>query len=115
VWSAHGVPVGEREVRGILPVSCIDELENYVDLLARGILEILSIYRKLGTHAFNMAIFFDKDGRKNGFCAFCSIISRINPNRFSISDSAFMERLHMEPVILTLPEDFGRYYHTEFK
>jgi UDPglucose--hexose-1-phosphate uridylyltransferase len=115
VWSAHAVPLGEREVRGILPVSNIDELEDYVDLLARGILEILSIYRKLGTHAFNMAIFFDKDGRKNGFYAFCSIISRINPNRFSISDSAFMERLHMDPVILTLPEDLGRYYHTEFK
>ena len=114
VWSAHAVPVGEREVRGILPVSCIDELENYVDLLAAGILEVLSIYRKLGTHAFNMAIFFEKAGRKNGFYAFCSIISRINPNRFSTSDSAFMERLHLEPVILTLPEDLGRYYRTEY-
>jgi UDPglucose--hexose-1-phosphate uridylyltransferase len=113
LWSAHAVPVGEREVRGILPVSCIDELENYVDLLARGILEILALYRKLGTHAFNMAIFFDKAGEKNGFFAFCSIISRINPNQFSISDSAFMERLHLEPIILTLPEDLGKYYRTE--
>ncbi len=115
VWSAHAVPVGEREVRGIMPVSCIDELENYIDLLARGILEILALYRKLGTHAFNMAIFFDSVSGNDGFSAFCSLISRINPNQFSMSDSAFMERLHLEPVILTLPEDLGRYYHSEFR
>ena len=112
-WSAHAVPLGEREIRGILPVSSIHELGNYIDLLAKGILEILALYRKLGTHAFNMAIFFDKAGEKNGFSAFCSIISRINPNQFSISDSAFMERLHLEPVILTLPEDLGKYYRKE--
>jgi galactose-1-phosphate uridylyltransferase len=112
-WSAHAVPVGEREVRGILPVCSIHEIKNYIDLLAGGILQILALYRKLGTHAFNMSIFFDKAGEKNGFQAFCSIISRINPNQSSTSDSAFMERLHLEPVILTLPEDLGKYYRNE--
>jgi galactose-1-phosphate uridylyltransferase len=57
LWSAHAVPVGEREVRGILPISSLDEMENYADLLARGILEILSLYRELGTYAFNMSVF----------------------------------------------------------
>lgn len=114
-WSAHAVPVGEREVWGILPISSLGDMADYVDLLARGILEILSLYRKLCTYAFNMSIFFDKKGEDNGFCAFCSIISRINPNPSSTSDSAFMERLHLEPVILTLPEDLGRYYRTEYK
>jgi galactose-1-phosphate uridylyltransferase len=110
LWAAHAVPVGEREVRGILPISSVDEMGDYVDLLARGILEILSLYRNLCSHAFNMSIFFDKKGEDHGFCAFCSIISRINPSPSSISDSAFMERLHLEPVILTLPEDLGKYY-----
>ncbi len=114
IWSAHAVPVGEREIRGILPVSSLDEIESYVELLADGILEILSLYRKLGTHAFNMSIFFDKPGAKNGFCSFCSLISRINPNPSSTSDSAFMERLHLEPVILTLPEDLDICYRTEW-
>jgi galactose-1-phosphate uridylyltransferase len=110
LWSAHAVPVGEREVRGILPISTLDGMENYVDLMARGILEILSLYRELGTHAFNMSIFFDKIGNDHGFRAFCSMISRINPNPSSTSDSAFMERLHLEPVIMTLPEDLGKFY-----
>jgi UDPglucose--hexose-1-phosphate uridylyltransferase len=110
LWSAHAVPLGEREVRGILPISILDDLGDYVDLLAQGILEIISLYRSLCTYAFNMSIFFDKKGEDHGFCAFCSLISRINPNQFSTSDSAFMERLHLEPVILTLPEELGRYY-----
>jgi UDPglucose--hexose-1-phosphate uridylyltransferase len=115
LWSAHAVPVGEREVRGLLPISTIDEMENYVDLAARGILEIISLYQKLGTHAFNMSLFFAKNNNDHGFRAFCSMISRINPNPSSTSDSAFMERLHLEPVIMTLPEDLGKFYKKEKK
>jgi galactose-1-phosphate uridylyltransferase len=115
LWFAHAVPVGEREVRGLLPISTIDEMESYVDLAAEGILEIISLYRKLGTYAFNMSLFFDKKGNKHGFRTFCSMISRINPNPLSTSDSAFMERLHLEPVILTLPEDIGNFYKKEKK
>ena len=62
---------------------------------------------QLGTDAFNMSLFFDKSGSDHGFRAFCSMISRINPNPSSTGDSAFMERLHLEPVIMTLPEDIG--------
>lgn len=113
LWFAHAVPVGEREVRAILPFSTLPEMENYADLMARGILEIISLYRELGTHAFNMSVFFDKSRNDHGLRAFCSMISRINPNPSSTSDSAFMERLHREPVIMTLPEDLGKFYKKE--
>ncbi|MDK2916702.1 MAG: hypothetical protein PWR25_1259 [Euryarchaeota archaeon] len=107
-WSANPVPLGEREVRGILPVSTLDDLEPYVGPLAEGILRVVDFYRCLGTHAFNASIFFDAPGKAgHGHRAFCSIIARLNPNTFSMCDSAFMERLHLEPVILTLPEDLG--------
>ena len=113
IWSAHAVPLGEREVRGLLPISTLEEFVPYIDLVARGVLENLSLFRKLGTHAFNMALFFDRERKDDGLRAFCSIISRINPNYSSTSDSAFMERLHLEPVILTMPEDLGMYYRKE--
>jgi len=106
-WHAHAVPIGEREVRGILPVSSVEDLESYAALLAKGILTVLTLYRNLGTHAFNMSIFFEKDRKNRHFSAFCSIISRINPNPNSMSDTAFMERLHCNPVILTPPEELG--------
>ncbi|BBL67506.1 galactose-1-phosphate uridylyltransferase [Methanoculleus chikugoensis] len=107
-WSANPVPLGEREVRGILPISTLDELEPYVEPLAGGILRVVDFYRSLGTHAFNASIFFDAPGKAvQGLRVFCSIIARLNPNTFSMCDSAFMERLHLEPIILTLPEDLG--------
>lgn len=115
LWAAHAVPLGEREVRGIMPFSSLDEIVEYADLVARGILEVIALYRELGTHAFNMSLFFDKTGNDHGFRAFCSIISRINPNPSSTSDSAFMERLHLEPVIMTLPEELGKFYKKEKK
>jgi UDPglucose--hexose-1-phosphate uridylyltransferase len=114
-WHAHAVPLGEKEIRGILPISSIGELETYVDRLVKDMLTVISLYRKRGTRAFNMSVFFDKKGEDHGFSAFCTFISRINPNPQSISDSAFMERLHLEPVILTLPEDLGRYYRGDLQ
>lgn len=107
-WSANPVPLGEREVRGILPISTLEEFEPHIEPLADGILRVIDFYRGLGTYAFNAAIYFDRDGNSgSGHRAFCSIIARLNPNTLSMCDSAFMERLHLEPVILTLPEDLG--------
>jgi UDPglucose--hexose-1-phosphate uridylyltransferase len=107
-WYAHHVPLGEREVRCVLPVSTCEEFSSFLEPFVDGLLRILTFYRELGTYAFNMSVFFDKKKNRNGFSSFCSIISRINPNVSSTSDTAFMERLHLEPVILTLPEDIGR-------
>jgi UDPglucose--hexose-1-phosphate uridylyltransferase len=115
VWSAHAVPVGEREVRGLMPISSIDQLDPFTDLPARGILEVLALYRACGTSAFNLSVFFDQAGTTGNFRAFCSMISRINPNPSSTSDSAFMERLHLEPVIMTPPEELGRFYRKKGK
>ena len=111
LWFAQPVPLGEKEIRGILPVSHLSELRPLIPSLARDLLRIIAFYREIGTHAFNCSLFFDREGTAGrGFRAFCSVIARINPNSLSLSDSAFMERLHLEPVILTLPEDLARMY-----
>ncbi|EJG06410.1 galactose-1-phosphate uridylyltransferase-like protein [Methanofollis liminatans DSM 4140] len=112
-WFASPVPVGEREVRGVLPVTTVGEVGPCTRPLARGILRVIECYRSLGTRAFNMAVYFGKKSDEESFSAFCSIIARINPNPASMTDSAFMERLHCEPVVMTLPEEFGRYFRGE--
>ncbi|WAI01900.1 galactose-1-phosphate uridylyltransferase [Methanogenium organophilum] len=107
---AHAVPLGEKEVRAYLPVRTVDELEPWCGLLAEGIGRVLSLYRRAGHYAFNMALFCDAANRPDGgFRAFCSLIARINPGPAAMSDSAFMERMHLEPVVLTLPEDVGNF------
>jgi UDPglucose--hexose-1-phosphate uridylyltransferase len=113
-WSASPVPLGEREVRGVLPISALDDLEPYIDPLVEGILRIIAFYRSLGTHAFNASLIFDRRDGNRGHHAFCSLISRLNPNGLSMCDSAFMERLHMEPVILTLPEHLATLFRNGY-
>lgn len=112
-WYAHFVPLGEREVRCVLPSCLIEEFDSYINDFAQGVLSVIRLYRYFGTHAFNMSLFFGAEGKER-IPAFCSIISRINPNNASISDTAFMERLHLEPVILTLPEELGDNYRRHF-
>jgi UDPglucose--hexose-1-phosphate uridylyltransferase len=109
-WIASAVPLGEREVRGLLPIRTLEEAEPYTDCIAEGMLEIIDLYRDTGSMAFNASIFFEQPGCGSGFRSFCSLIARINPNPWSTSDSAFMERLQLEPVILTLPEAFAAHY-----
>lgn len=106
-WYAHPVPIGEREIRCLLPLTTVAEFSDVLEDFSIDLISLLSFYRDLGTRAFNMSIFFGQNKDRNTFSAFCSLISRINPNPLSTSDTAFMERLHLEPIILTLPEELA--------
>lgn len=110
VWSANPVPFGEKEIRGYMPVSKICDFSEYVDLLSSDILKIIDYYKKSGHFAYNMTIRFDKKDSDESFKAFVSVIARINPTPDSTSDSAYMERLNFEPVVLTIPEEIGADY-----
>ena len=108
IWCANPVPIGEKEIRGYLPFCSFKDFENFIPEIAKGIGRVIRIYEEAGNHAFNMAIRFGKDEHERYFRAFVSMIARINPNPLSISDSAFMERLHFEPVVMTVPETIGK-------
>ncbi len=108
IWSANPVPLGEKEIRGYLPISEISEFPHLIPRLSKDLLKLIRFYRSLGHYAYNMSIYFDNNNSDKAFKAFVSLIARINPNPKSISDSAFMERLHFEPVVLTIPEEIGR-------
>jgi UDPglucose--hexose-1-phosphate uridylyltransferase len=110
LWTANPVPVGEREVLGLLPIARLSEFDPWIPEFAEGILTLLELYRSMGTHAFNLSLFFHEENENADNQAFCSLIARINPNAASLSDSSFMERLHLEPLILTAPEELGAYY-----
>ncbi|MCP1714236.1 galactose-1-phosphate uridylyltransferase [Methanocalculus alkaliphilus] len=106
LWYANPVPIGECEIRGLLPFREVSDLPHYADEIADGILRIIRLFHSFGSVAFNMGILFGKNGGvHDGMHAFCTLIARINPNPDSISDSAFMERIHREPVVMTLPEE----------
>ena len=107
-WYAHPVPVGEREIRCIFPFTTLHDFSRVILDFSLDLVRIIAFYRELGTTALNMAVFFGTDRDRDHFTAFCSVISRINPNPLSTSDTAFMERLHLEPVIMTPPEELAK-------
>lgn len=107
-WYAHHVPVGEKEIRCIIPGVTVSDFQDSVSVFTEDLIRILDFYQDIGHGAWNMSVFFGTEKDRNYFSAFSSIIARINPNPLSTSDSAFMEKLHLEPVILTLPEDIGK-------
>ena len=104
IWCANPVPLGEKEIRGYLPFCSFEDFEDYIPGISKGIKKVIEIYQKAGNHAFNMSIRFGKSSHDSYFRAHISMIARIDPNPMSLSDSAFMERLHFEPVIITVPE-----------
>ncbi|MDD1678290.1 MAG: galactose-1-phosphate uridylyltransferase [Methanomicrobiales archaeon] len=112
-WIAHAVPVGEKEILGIFPGATLEEFPDHFSEFTKGILSLIDLYRAMGTHAFNLSVFFIPSGKGKDFRTFCSLIARINPNPTSLSDSSFMERLHLEPLILTSPEDLAAFFHRE--
>jgi UDPglucose--hexose-1-phosphate uridylyltransferase len=112
-WLAHAVPVGEKEILGILPIATLEDFPGLHAEFTAGILTLLELYRAMGSHAFNMSVFFAPAGKTKDYHAFCSLIARINPNPASLSDTSFMERLHLEPLILTSPEDLAGFYRRE--
>ncbi len=106
-WFANPVPIGEREIRCLLPVTTLFEFPVHIPAFAADLSRVLDFLTELGSSAWNMSLFFGTDRDRDYYSAFCSVISRINPNPLSTSDTAFMERLHLEPVIMTMPEELA--------
>ncbi|MDD1724484.1 MAG: galactose-1-phosphate uridylyltransferase [Methanospirillum sp.] len=107
-WYAHFVPIGEKEIRCILPCTTVSDFKGHIPDFAEDLIRILDFFQDMGNNAWNMSVFFGTETDRAFFSAFATIIVRINPNSLCTSDTAFMEKLHFEPVILTLPEDLGK-------
>ncbi len=70
-WYANPVPIGEREIRCLLPLTTLQEFSRVIEDFAVDLITILKFYKELGTSAFNMAIFFGRDEDRGHFSAFC--------------------------------------------
>lgn len=107
VWLTSYAPQGNNEVLGVvLGRSSIIELGgSEVEALALGVAKILEGYGRIGVESFNMAVFSGPLGLKlTHFSLNLKLISRPGLNPYYTSDCGFMEKLHEEPVVETLPE-----------
>ncbi|MEM3476447.1 MAG: hypothetical protein QW647_04300 [Candidatus Bathyarchaeia archaeon] len=108
-WLASFAPQGNREVLGIsLKKSSLAHLSNLeLKELCEGLSKILKGYYSIGVKSFTLTIFSgpcDND-LSEFYLLNLKLVSRPNPSPFYTNDDGFMEKLHQEPVIDTLPED----------
>jgi len=108
-WLTSFAPQGNKEVLGIS--SKKSSLAHFTEVelteLCEGLSKILKGYHSIGVKSFTLSIFSGPcDEDLSSFYLFnLRLISRPNPSPFYTNDDGFMEKLHQEPVIDTLPED----------
>lgn len=76
-----------------------EEIMEFSEIVAK----VVNVYGKIGIDSFNMATFSGPPAAEY-YRLNVKLVSRPNLRHIYISDAGFMERLHYEPVVETLPE-----------
>ncbi len=117
-WLASFSPSGTNEVIGVLPKrSQFLELDgNDVSGLARGVVNVLFGYAKMGISTFNFAIYSGPLGDSDdSFRCFIRIISRQNVYENYRTDDYFLQKLLDNELILTPPEVLAKNLQLHFE
>jgi galactose-1-phosphate uridylyltransferase len=106
-WLTSFCGMGNNEILGVLKASNLFELsESQLSDYSDGLSMMLKGYHKMGVQAFNLSLYsgaLDVDTR--GFSVHSRMISRPDVKSVYTADTGFMERLHDEIVVETMPED----------
>ncbi len=108
VWITSFAPEGNSEVVAVFTgISAMTDLKkrglgDFCDGLSR----TLKGYHALGVQSFNMTTFSGPcdENLSEYYLLNAKLVSRPNPRQFYTSDDGFMEKLHHESVIETMPE-----------
>jgi len=83
--------------------------------LSKGIINILKGYHELGVESFNLTTYSGPiTGKASGVNLHMRIVSRSQPRSYYTSDVGFMECLHFERIVETLPEDVAKIMKKHF-
>lgn len=107
-WLASFAPEGNNEVMAVFSgSSAIAHLKKRdLNVFSQGASKILRGYHALGVQSFNMTTFSgpcDED-LSEFYLLSAKFVSRPVPRPFYVSDDGFMEKLHHETVVETMPE-----------
>lgn len=106
-WLASFAPIGTNEVLAVFEdVQALNELSREdISGFSEGIIKVLRGYHSLGIESFNITTYSAPAGEEaGGFRLSARIVSRPTPRRYYTSDSGFMETLHHERIVESLPE-----------
>ncbi len=106
-WFTSFVPLGNSEVNGVFrDVSSISELKDgHILDFAAGLKKILDGYASFGIKSFNLTFYSARAFEKrDDFCLLMKLISRPTPNKYYTADAGFMEAMHLERIVESMPE-----------
>ncbi len=108
VFLASYSPIGNNEIMAVFPgkSSLTDLEEGDVNRLSKGVHSILQGYSRIGIESFNLTTYSgDSFKPSEGANLAMRMVSRPSPREFYTSDVGFLEGLHFERVVETIPED----------
>jgi UDPglucose--hexose-1-phosphate uridylyltransferase len=116
-WLASYAPHGNNEVLGVFPqVSSIAEInEATIEDISVGISRILRAYYHIGVESLNMSLISGPTDRiLKCYALNLRINSRPNIEPYYTSDCGFMERIQLENIIETRPEEVAERLRNHF-
>jgi UDPglucose--hexose-1-phosphate uridylyltransferase len=104
-WITSYVPLGNDEICGVFHnISSLYELDDQAIVdLSKGLKRVFTAYTLYGIHSFNLST-LSASGADESFRLVVRIIARPYPQSYYNNDSGFMERLHEEVIVESLPE-----------
>ncbi len=115
VWISSFAPLGNNEISMVYTgcSSILDLTKEDVSEVSDGLLRIFQGYSGMGKTSFNFSIYSGLRDMED-FCLNAKIITRPNAQKYFTADTGFMEALHKERIVETLPETlaskFRRYF-----
>ncbi len=116
-WFTSFVPLGNTEVNAVFrDISSINELDDrHILDFASGLKKILDGYASFGIKSFNLTFYSARAfERRDDFCLFMKLISRPTPNKYYTSDAGFMEAMHLERIVESMPESVAEGLRKQF-
>jgi galactose-1-phosphate uridylyltransferase len=108
VWISSFAPLGNNEISMVFEgcSSILDLTEEDVSDISDGLLRIFKGYSSMGKTSFNFAMYSGLRDMEEFFLN-AKIITRPNAQKYFTADTGFMEALHKERIVETLPESLA--------
>lgn len=114
-WISSFAPLGNNEISMIFEggSSILELTKRDVSDIADGLLRVFQGYSSMGKSSFNFTMYSGLPDMEY-FCLNAKIITRPNAQKYFTADSGFMEALHKERIVETLPESLAREFRRYF-
>ncbi len=104
-WITSFVPLGNDEICAIFdtPSSLFDLDDELIVDFSKGLKRVFTAYSQYGVHSFNLST-FSAPSQDESFNLIVRIIARPYPQNYYNNDAGYMERLHEEVIVESMPE-----------